>query len=68
MDNQRLEQCINDWKVMAEKSESNVSRYCRGINKVFSLLEEAKLDPAYTLNIQSSEYNHKTRLDKLYNK
>ena len=44
MDNQRLEQYINNWKIMAEKSESNVSRYCREISKVFLVLEEAKLE------------------------
>ena len=44
MDNQRLEKYVNDWKVMAEKSESNVSRYYREMSKIFSVIEEAKLE------------------------
>ena len=42
MDNHRLTQYINDWKLMAEKSESSVSRYCKEMGKIFAALEEIK--------------------------
>ena len=42
MDNQRLEQDVDKWKVDAEEFKSSMSKYCREMSKIFSALEEAK--------------------------
>lgn len=42
MDNGKLEKHINEWKLIAEESKSNVDKCCREINKIFAALEEVK--------------------------
>ena len=47
IDNHRLTQYVNDWKLMAEKSESSVSKYCKEIGKIFAALEKVKSELPY---------------------
>ena len=47
MDNHRLTQYVNNWKLMAEKSESSISRYCKEMGKIFAALEEVKSELSY---------------------
>ena len=42
MDNEKLEEYISEWKLIAEESKSNADKYCREINKIFTALEEVK--------------------------
>lgn len=42
MDNEKLEEHISEWKLIAEESKSNADKYCREINKIFTALEEVK--------------------------
>ena len=39
LDNKRLEQYVNEWKTIAEKSENSVLKYCLGMEKVLTVLE-----------------------------
>ena len=43
MDNGKLEKHIIERKLIAEESKSNVDKYCREMNKIFTALEEVKL-------------------------
>lgn len=44
MDNEKLEKYISEWKLIAEESKSNADKYCREMNKIFTALEEVKLE------------------------
>lgn len=44
MDNGKLEKNISEWKIIAEESKSNAEKYCREMNKIFTALEEVKLE------------------------
>jgi len=44
MDNKKLEYHISEWKRIAEESESNAVKYYSGMNKIFTTLEEVKLE------------------------
>ena len=48
MDNHKLAQYVNNWKLMAEKSESSVSRYCKEMGKIFTTLKKVKSGLFYT--------------------
>jgi hypothetical protein len=41
-DNQKLEQYIQEWKLVAEQSQSNVFKYRDGVSKLFVLSAELK--------------------------
>ena len=41
-DNQKLEQHVQEWKRIAEQSRSSTSKYCRGVGKIWAILEELK--------------------------
>ena len=42
MDNGKLEKHVSEWKLIAEESKSNADKYCKEINKIFTVLEEVK--------------------------
>ena len=48
MNNGKLEMYINEWKLIAEESKSNVDKYCREINKIFTALDQVKSELACT--------------------
>ena len=41
-DNQKLEQHVQEWKLIAEQSRSSAAKYSRGLSKIWTLLEELK--------------------------
>jgi hypothetical protein len=43
-DNEKLKHHIQEWKLIAERSQGKIVRYYEGIGKIFAILEELKSD------------------------
>jgi hypothetical protein len=41
-DNEKLEQHIQEWKLIAERYHVKIARYCQGMDTIFTILEEVK--------------------------
>jgi hypothetical protein len=46
-DNQKLEQSVREWKLVAEQYQSNIVKYSDGMSRFSILLAELKLDIAF---------------------
>jgi hypothetical protein len=45
-DNKKLEHYVQEWKLMAERSQGKIVRYYEGVDKIFAILAELKSDSA----------------------
>ena len=42
LDNKKLENHVNEWKLVVKESQSDTVKYCKEIHKMFAALEKVK--------------------------
>ena len=42
MNNKKLENYINEWKIIIEKFKNDAVKYCKEMNKIFTILKKIK--------------------------